>query len=435
MNAHLLPFTDPRAAEASPPRRMVRGQGATVWDVDGHAFLDAVSGLWCASLGFAPSRLRDAAARQMDELAYYHSFMGRTCAVTDRLSRELTALLPAGLDHVLYGTSGSEAVEAAVKLARYWQAGRGRPGKTRVIARDGGYHGSLVTSAALTSMAYCHDGFHLPADAVIRVGRPHVLRDADPGEDEQAFAARLVAELEATILDEGPDTICAMIAEPAMGSGGVMLPPEGYWNGVQDVLRRHDILLIADEIITGFGRTGRWFGCQTYGIAPDMMTLAKQLTGAVFPLSAVAMTGRIRDGIADHAHGLGTLGHGVTYGGHPVGAAVALEALAMYREMDLESHVARMGAGLEAAMAPVRALPGVLDVRRVGLMMGVELAPGHAARAAAAAEDRGVLFRLIGDVLGIAPPYVTTDAEIARIGAVMADAVRQTARIPKAEPA
>lgn len=419
MTAHLLPFTDPRAAEAAPPRRMVRGEGATVWGADGHAFLDAVSGLWCASLGFNPPRLRAAAARQMEELAYYHSFMGRTCDVTDRLSEKLVSVLPEGLDHVLYGTSGSEAVEAAVKLARYWQAGRGKPGKTRIIAREGGYHGSLVTSAALTSMAYCHDGFHLPAEAVIRVGRPHALHDARTGEDEAAFAARRVAELEATILAEGAETICAMIAEPAMGSGGVMLPPAGYWDGVQAVLRRHDILLIADEIITGFGRTGRWFGCQTYGIAPDLMTLAKQLTGAVFPLSAVAMTGRIRDGIADHAHGLGTLGHGVTYGGHPVGAAVALETLAIYEEMDLERHVARLGTALEAAVAPVRNLPGVVDIRRVGLLMGVEFAPGRAAAVAAAAEAHGVLFRLIGDVLGIAPPYVTTDDEVDRIGHVL----------------
>ena len=426
-NAHLLPFTDPRAAEAAPPRRMVRGEGARVWDEDGAEFLDAVAGLWCASLGFNPPRLRDAAARQMDRLAYYHSFMGRTCAVTDRLAAKLAAVLPPGLDHVYFGTSGSEAVDTAVKLARYWQIGRGQPGKMRVIAREGAYHGSLTMSAALTAMDYCHDGFHLPREAVIRVGRPHHHRDARPGESEAAFAARLVAELDATIRAEGADTICAMIGEPAMGSGGVMLPPEGYWDGVQEVLRRHDVLLVADEIITGFGRTGRWFGCQTYGIAPDLMTMGKQLTGAAFPLSAVAMTARIREGIADHAHGLGTLGHGVTYGGHPVGAAVALETLAAYEDMGLEDHVARMGARLAAALAPVRALPGVRDLRQVGLLAGIELAEGLGPRAGAEAERRGVLFRVIGDVLAVSPPYVATDAEIDRMGAVMAESIRAVA--------
>ena len=428
MNAHLHPFTDPRVAEARPPRQIVSGDGIRVTDEAGATFVDAVSGLWCASLGFAPERLRRAASEQMGRLGFYHSFMGRTCEVTTRLSERLVARLPGDLDHVIFGTSGSEAVELAVKLARYAQTARHGPERVRVIARDGAYHGSGVMSAALTSMAYCHDGFHLPRAEVLRTGRAHWLADAEPGEDAVAFSRRRGRELDALIRAEDPGTIAAFIGEPAMGSGGVFLPPEGYWAEVQEVLARHGILLIADEIITGFGRTGEWFGCETWGIAPDLMTMAKQLTGAVFPLSAVAMTGAVREAIADRAHGLGTLGHGVTYGGHPVGAAVALEALAAYEEMDLPAHVGRLGARLGAAVEPLRGMAAVRDVRRAGLLAGVEFHDDATCRAVGdAAEAGGTLFRVIGPVLGIAPPYVATPAEVDAIGAALVAAARRTA--------
>lgn len=432
MTAHLYPFTDPVIAAQSAPKRMVSGEGPYVTDSDGNRYLDAVSGLWCAALGFAPDRLRQAAERQMGQLGYYHSFMGRTAQVTDDLAQALVARLPDGLDHVFFGTSGSEAVETAIKFARYYQIGRGKPRKMRVIAREGAYHGSLVQSAAATAMAYCHDGFHLPQSDILRTGRPHFFADNREGESEAEFAARRVEELEALINREGADTICAMIAEPLMGSGGVFVPPEGYWAGVQDVLHRHDILLIADEIITGFGRTGAWFGCETYGIQPDLMTMAKQLTGAMFPLSAVAMSGQVHQGIARHAHSLGTFGHGVTYGGHPVGAAVALETLAMYTEMDLPTHVAKLGARMAGGLSGLAQLSGVGDVRHVGLVAAVEFGtartpdPDRARAVALAAEDRGVLFRLIGNVLALSPPYICDAGEIDHITTTLRKCIEQT---------
>ena len=423
MTAHLHPFHDPRIAESTPPREIVSGEGVRVTDSEGTVFVDAVAGLWCASLGFAPERLRRAAEAQMGRLAYYHNFKGRVCDVTERLAETLVARLPGGLGHVLFANGGSEAVDTAVKLARYAQASMGHEGRVRVIARDGAYHGSNVTSAALTGMGYVHDGFHLPHDDVIRIARPHWLHGRREGEGERAFADRLVAELEETILAEGADTIAAFIGEPVMGTGGVIVPPEGYWAGVQSVLRRHGILLIADEVICGFGRTGRWFGCETYGIEPDLMTMAKQLTGAVFPLSAVAMTGAVREAVAERAHGRGMLGHGVTYGGHPVGAAVALETLAVYEEMGLEAHVAALGERLAAALAPLRQHPHVREVRQVGLIAAVEFEDAAmGAQIYARAEAAGVFFRQIGPTIALCPPYVATPEDLDLMGRTLVEA-------------
>lgn len=423
--AQLYPFTDPQAAETVAPRRIVEGHNVHVTDVDGNRFLDAVSGLWCASLGFNHPRLIRAAQAQMEKLAYYHSFMGRTCEVTETLAARLAARLPGDLSHIFFATSGSEAVESAVKIVRFYQNARGKADKKRIIAREGGYHGSGQMAAALTGMRYCHDGFDVPLDMVVRVGRPHFLRDSEPGESELEFSKRRARELEETIRREDPETIGAFIGEPAMGSGGVILPPEGYWKAVQEVLDRHDILLIADEIITGFGRTGNWFGCETWGIRPDLMTMAKQLTAAYFPMSAVAMTRQVRDVIAKSAHELGTFGHGVTYGGHPVGAAVALEALDLYEEMDLPSHVAELGNHLGRALSEIGRLPNVLHVRRAGLLAAVELNTADEAKAVAdLAERSGVFFRLIGPVLAIAPPYTVSTTELDEIVTVLSDALR-----------
>lgn len=426
--AQLYPFTDPVEADERPPRRIVWGKGIRVTDSEGHVFVDAVAALWCASLGFAPERLERAMSRQMSTLGYYHSFMGRTPEIAETLAARLAGHLPGELRHVIFGTSGSDAVESAVKIARYYQSARGMPEKRRFIAREGAYHGSGQVSAALTGLGYCHDGFGLPLTDVLRTGRPHFLRDAEPGESEIAFSRRRARELDALIRQAGAETIAAFIGEPAMGAGGVILPPEGYWAEIQNVLSRHDILLIADEIITGFGRTGEWFGCQTWGIAPDLMTMAKQLTASVFPMSAVAMTAEVRDRVAELAHSVGTFGHGLTYGGHPVGAAVALECLDIYEEMDLPRHVQRLGARIAARLREIDGLPGVVETRSVGMLAAVEFDPGvlgeKPGRAVGAeAERRGVFFRIIGDVLAIAPAYVATEEDIDAIMDVMRDAI------------
>ena len=426
---HLLPFTDPTTLAQHPPLEITHADGIHVFDKSGKAYIDAVSALWCSPLGFTPERLTRVVAQQMQQLAYYHSFMGRTPAITTRLAARLKEVLPAGLDHVFFTTSGSEAVETAAKFVRFYQNARGKTAKKRIIARDGAYHGSGQMSAALTGFGYCHDGFDVPLDAVIRTGRPHFLHDAEPGESEIAFSKRRGRELDALIRREDAGTIAAFIGEPAMGAGGVILPPQGYWAEIQDVLARHDILLLDDEIICGFGRTGEWFAAETYGISPDMLIMAKQLTASVFPMSAVAMTDHVRDTIAGLAGEYETLGHGVTYGGHPVGAAVALECIAIYEEMNLPQHVRTLGARINEGLTRIAQMPQVLDTRCQGMLAAVEFpadgpyGSGLAHRISEEAIRRGVFFRTIGNILAIAPPYITTAEQIDLIMDVMRQSI------------
>lgn len=423
--AHLLPFTDPTETATTPPLEISHADGIRVFDTSGKAYIDAVSALWCSPLGFTPERLTQTVSDQMQKLAYYHSFMGRTPAITAELSTRLATLLPGDLNHVFYAASGSEAVETAAKFARYYQNSRGKTDKKRIIAREGAYHGSGQMSAALTGFGYCHDGFDVPLDAVIRTGRPHFIHDAEPGESEIAFSRRRARELEDLITRHGSETIAAFIGEPAMGAGGVILPPEGYWAEIQNVLARHDILLLADEIICGFGRTGEWFACQTYDINPDMLIMAKQMTASVFPMSAVAMTDHVRNTMAGLAGEYQTLGHGVTYGGHPVGAAVALECINIYEEMDLPRHVKTLGARIRSGLERIAQMPMVLNTRCQGMLAAVEFpadsphGAGLGQRVGAEAIQRGVFFRTIGDTLAIAPPYITTPEEIDAIMDVM----------------
>ena len=411
----VLPFTNPLEAEKCPPRRIVRGDGIRVFDDGGNSFIDAVSALWCAPLGFSPARLEETMTRQMRELAYYHSFMGRAPAITDIYAARLIEKLP-NMARVLFSNSGSEAVETAAKCAGYYWHSKGQQERRRIIARDGAYHGSLQASAALTAMPYCHDGLGLRHDQVLRTGRPHYLRDAAPGESEVDFSKRRAKELDALICQEDPGTIGAFIGEPAMGAGGVILPPDGYWAEIQNVLGRHGILLIADEVICGFGRTGQWFACETYDIHPDMIFLAKQMTASVFPMSAVAMSRGVYDVIKRQAGDFGTFGHGVTYGGHPIGAAVALECLEIYEEMNLTAQVQRLGARIMVRLEKMRARSGVLDVRCKGMLAAVEFETDEQCSAVArAAEARGVFFRVVGPVLALAPPYICSTTDIDQI--------------------
>ncbi|MEO0568066.1 MAG: aminotransferase class III-fold pyridoxal phosphate-dependent enzyme [Pseudomonadota bacterium] len=425
--SQVFPFTDPVAAETLPPLRIVGGNGIKVIDVRGKDYIDAVSALWCSPLGFNHPRLADAAQRQMQTLNYYHSFMGRTPNVTEKLARRLVQKLPSPISHVLFGTSGSEAVETAVKLVRYYQNSRGKSEKMRIVSREGGYHGSGQMSAALTGMGYCHDAFGVPLHDVLRVGRPHYLCDAQPGETEVAFVKRLGRELDETIRDAGPETVGGFIGEPIMGSGGVILPPNGYWEEIQNVLSKHDVLLIADEIITGFGRTGVWFACELFGIQPDLLTMAKQMTAAVFPMSAVALSEKVYAKVATQAHQFGTFGHGVTYGGHPVGAAVAMECLDIYEDMCLPNHVTNLGAYMGKGLALFDNMPCVAQVRREGMLSAVEFADclgsDFATRVTEEARERGVFFRNIGNILAIAPPYICTQEDIDAIFDVLLKSV------------
>ena len=429
----LYPFTDPRTAEQTPPVLMVEGQGIRVIDTDGNAYIDAASGLWCASLGFSNRRLAQAATEQLNKLPYYHSFMGRGVEVTVRLAEEVIALAPEPLSRVFFSCSGSEAVDLAIKIAWFYNNALKRPEKKRIIARVSGYHGSGVLSASLTGMGYCHDGFDLPAPFVIRADRPNYDLDAQAGESEIEFSRRLARQLDEQIRREGPETIAAFIGEPVIGSGGGILPPEGYWAEIKTVLDRHDILLIADEVITGFGRTGAWFASELYDLAPDIMTIAKQLSSAYQPISGTLISEDIYQTLADSAHEKQTFGHGITYGGHPVAAAVALEALKIYQEMDVPTHVQKLGAHLAATLEPLRELEQVARVRQLGLIGAVDLVadtdqPGaFGSRVADAALKEGLLYRSVEDTIALAPPLIITEDEITEVGRRLRNAIVKAA--------
>ncbi|PRY95598.1 4-aminobutyrate--pyruvate transaminase [Hasllibacter halocynthiae] len=419
----LYPFTDPAAGA---PRQIVAGEGAWVTDADGNRFLDAVAGLWCASLGFSDERLARAAYDQIRTLGYYHSFKNRSAKPADDLAAKLVEMTPGSIARVFLACGGSEAVDTAVKLARSFRIATEEPGRMKVIARTGAYHGSLGMSASLTGMGYVHDGFALPG-GVVRVGRPHPYRDKHPNESDRQLADRLARELDETIRAEGAETICAMIGEPVMGAGGVIIPPEGYWPAMREVLRAHGIHFIADEVICGFGRLGTWFGSDHYDLAPDLMTMAKQLSAAMSPVSAVGLSAEVADALDVQSARLGTFGHGVTYGGHPAACAVALEAIRIHEEMDAPKVARQKGEALGALLERFRGMPGVGDVRRLGFIAAVEIAPDAGfggAEVGAEAEARGVFFRIIGDTLAMCPPYVATDEDLRRMTDVLEASIK-----------
>ncbi len=422
---HLHAQTDARSHEARGPLALVRGDGVHVVDDTGQRYIEGMAGLWCASLGFDDARLAEAASRQMRRLATYHTFNHRTNDACVALAGAIAALVPIRDAKIFFANSGSEANDTMVKLAWYYNAARGRPEKRKIISRRQAFHGSTVMGAALSGLPHMHRAFNLPDQGVRFAACPDHARDGRPGESAEDYATRLAEELEALILAEGPETIAAMIAEPVMGAGGVILPPPGYFPKIQAVLARHDILLLADEVICGFGRTGNWFGSQTFSLVPDMMAMAKGLSSGYVPIAAVALSDRIYQAVADQSAAIGVFGHGFTYSGHPVAAAVAAEAIRIYHEIDVVGRARRLGAHLRAALdAALAGHPLVGDIRSVGLLAGVGLtadpATGRAfdpaLRIGARVERRclahGAIIRNMGDNLALCPPYVIEPAEI-----------------------
>ncbi|MBN8944244.1 MAG: aspartate aminotransferase family protein [Rhizobiales bacterium] len=435
---HIHPQTNLRLHEKEGPLLIECGDGVFVVDADGNRLLEGMAGLWCASLGFSEQRLVEAATRQMRRLPYMQTFAHRSFDPVVELSTELVGMAPAPMSKALFACSGSEANDTAMKLVWYYHHAIGRPEKRKIISRRRSYHGTTIASASLTGLPNMHQDFNLPLPGVVHVTCPHHYREGLPGETEEDFAARLAAELEEVIAREGPETIGAFIAEPVMGTGGVVVPPRTYFERVQEVLRRHDILIIADEVICGFGRTGNMWGSQTYGLKPDMVTCAKGLSAAYFPISATLVSQPIFDAMLVESDKLGNFSHGFTYGGHPVGAAVARETLAIYRERDIVGHVRRVAPRFQDGLRRLSDHPLVGEVRGVGLMAAVELSMDKAARQpfpaqrkvaghlAAAIHRRGVLLRALGDALMLSPPLIIEDTEIDIILAAVTEALDET---------
>ncbi len=420
------PYTDAVALRENGPLVIVRGEGVRVWDDQGRDYIESVAGLWCASLGFSNERLARAAYEQMQKLPFYHAFTAKSHEPMIQLAEMLLERAPVPMSRAFFANSGSEANDTAVKMIWYLNNALGRPRKKKIIGRIKGYHGITVASASLTGLVNNHRSFDVPLPGFVHTMTPHYYHEAQPGESEEAFAARCADELERLILAEDPDTVAAMFAEPVMGAGGVIVPPRGYFEAIQAVLRRYDVLLVADEVICGFGRTGNYWGCQTFGVEPDILTCAKALSSSYLPISAVLVNERVYEGLAQESHVIGTFGHGFTYSGHPVPAAVAVETLRIYDEMDIVEHVRAVGPHMQAALRERFAGHELVgEVRGVGLIGAFELiadkearrnfdpALKMGARAVKLGEQHGVISRVLpGDTLAFSPPLIITEAEL-----------------------
>lgn len=421
---HLHSYTNARKHEANGPIVMESGEGVHVTDTDGNRYIEAMSGLWSVAVGFGEQRLVDAAARQMQKLNYYHTFTHKSHGPAIELAEKLVGMAPVPMSKAYFTNSGSEANDTMMKLVRYRSNALGQPQKKKIISRTRGYHGVTLASASLTGLPNNHRAFDLPMSGVLHTTCPHYWREGRDGESEEAFATRCAEDLDAMIQAEGPDTVAAFIAEPVMGAGGVVVPPATYWEKIQAVLKRYDILLVADEVICGFGRTGQMFGSQTYGIEPDIMTLSKALSSSYLPISALLINERVYAPVADQSSEIGTFGHGYTASGHPVAAAVALENLKIIEERDLVANAREMGVLMQAGLRTLADHPLVGEVRGVGLIAAIELVtdkaaklsaqpPGDlAARGFAIMQKNGVISRAMGDALAFCPPLIVEKQHI-----------------------
>ena len=435
---HLHPYANAVKQEAEGPTVLARGKGIYIYDEDGKEYIEGLSGLWCVSLGFSEERLVEAAARQMRTLPYYHSFGPKVPDITVELAERLVKLAPVPMSRAFFCNSGSEANDTAVKMAWYYHNAIGKPQKKKLIGRVKGYHGVTVAAASLMGLPMFQRDFDIPLPGFLHTDCPHHYRFANPGESEEDFASRCAANLEKLILAEGPDTVAAFFAEPIMGAGGVLLPPKTYFEKIQAVLRKYDVLFVADEVICGFGRTGNMFGSETFKLTPDIMTMAKALSSGYLPISALMINEKIYRALRDNSAKIGTFGHGYTYGGHPVSAAVAVEALKIYAERDILSQVRRVAPTLQNGLRKFADHPLVGEVRGIGLIGGIELVKdkrskeafeptmGVGAYAAKCAQGHGLLIRAMGDSMGFCPPLIITEAQIGDMLARFAKALDET---------
>jgi 4-aminobutyrate---pyruvate transaminase len=415
------------------------GHGVWVKDIDGKEYIEAMSGLWCVSLGYGQQRLVDAAARQMAKLPYYHLTNHKGHAPVIELAEKLIEIAPVPMARVWFANSGSEAMDCAARIVWYYWHAAGKPERRKFIAHRLAYHGNTIAAASLTGTHYAHERFNLPLPGFLHVACPHHYRFAHEGESEAAYVDRLIGELEALIEREGADTIAAFVTEPVLAAGGVIVPPDGYFAKLQAVLKRHDILLVSDEVVTGFCRTGEMFGATTMGLTPDLIVCAKGLSSAYSPISAVLVNETIFTAIARQSDEMGVFGLSLTYSGHPVSAAVARETLAIYEEEDMVSRVRALEPRFLGGLRALGSHPLVGDVRGRGLLAGVELVADKTTRTpfdkargvgplcAQICEDKGLILRAIGDTLALCPPLIISEAEIDELLARLKSALDETA--------
>ncbi len=419
------PYTNLALHEERGPTIFTRGEGIYIWDDDGNQYLEGLAGLWCTGLGFSEQRLIDAAVKQLGTLPFAHTFAHRSTIPVIELCEALIKIAPGDMGKVFLVNSGSEAVDAAMKMIWYYNNALDRPEKKKIISRKRGYHGVTIAAGSLTAIPLMQNDFDLPIDRILHTDTPCFYRYGAEGESEQAFATRLADNLNDLIEAEGPDTVAAFVAEPVMGAGGVLVPPATYFEKVQKVLQRHDVLMVADEVICGFGRTGNMWGSQTYGIKPDIVTCAKQLSSAYLPIAAVMISDPIYQAFVEQSRKLGAYGSGHTYGGHPVSAAVALETLKIYEERDIVGHVREVTPRFQTRLHSLGDHPLVGEARGVGLIGAVEIVADKNSREQYSADvkagaivaekifEHGLIVRgLPGDAVATCPPLIIDDGQV-----------------------
>ena len=402
-----------------------KGRGIYVYDENNNKYIEGLAGLWCVALGFNNKRLIKAANKQFNLLPNYHSFTGKVPLTTLKLSEELVKISPKSLTKVLYANSGSESNDTAIKMAWYYQNALGRTKKKKIISRYRGYHGVTIMSGSLTGMDYAHKGFDMPRDFVVHTDSPHYYKDSLSQESSREFVNRLLKNLENLIIKEGADNIAAMILEPIQGAGGVIIPPDNYLKGVQKLLKKNAILLIVDEVICGFGRTGNMFGCDTFQIKPDMMVIAKGLSSGYVPISALLINEEIYETISDFSSINNVFGHGYTYSGHPVAAAVALETIKIFKDENIIGHVKEISEKFNTKMEQLNVHSIVGNARSIGLIGAIELVQnknnktyfdpkiGIGSRIVKNAQKNGLIVRALqGDIVALCPPLIINIKEV-----------------------
>jgi 4-aminobutyrate--pyruvate transaminase len=418
------PYTNLARHREVGPLILNEGRGIYLYDDTGKRYIEGMAGLWCTSLGYGNEEIVEAAATAMRKLSFTHAFSGKSHDGVIELSEKLKEISPVPASKVLFGTSGSEANDMQIKLTWYYNNARGLQQKKKIISRVRAYHGVTIASGSLTGLPWVQSDFDLPIANVLHTSCPHHYRFATDGENEEEFATRMAQDLEEMILREGPNTVAAFIAEPVMGAGGVIMPPKGYFEKVNAILAKYDVRFIADEVICGFGRTGNWFGSETMGMKAQSISMAKAITSAYFPLSAITIEEGLYQAMLEESRKLGTFGHGYTYTAHPVGCAVALKTIEIYQRDKVMDHARKMSPVFQSRLAKLADHPLVGEARGVGLIGAVELVADKATKrsfdgkraagpaAVNAIQDQGVIVRNIQDSIAFCPPLIITTDEI-----------------------
>jgi 4-aminobutyrate--pyruvate transaminase len=418
------PVTNARRHEEVGPMIIAKGKGVYVYDDMGKEYIEAMAGLWSVAVGFGEERLVKAATKQMSELPFYHSFSHKSHPTAIALAERMVKMSPGKMGKAHFVNSGSEANDTVVKMIWFYNNARGKPEKKKIISRIKAYHGITMMSASLTGLPNNHRDFDLPFPQIKHVSCPHHYRFAEAGETEEEFATRLAKEFEDKILAEGPETVAAFIGEPVMGAGGVFIPPRTYWEKMQAVCRKYDILIVVDEVINGFGRTGNTWGSDTYGITPDIMVCSKQITSSYVPLASITFTNDIYNVIADNTAKIGTFAHGFTTAGHPLAMAVAMENIDIIEERNLMGRVNELSPQFLKRLHSFKDHPLVGETRGVGLIGAIELVADKKTKAAfekpgatglklaELGHEEGVIFRPIGDILAFCPPLIISEQQV-----------------------